>query len=58
MTDFMEQQENRILPIKIRKDLTIHIQDLPFDMTEAEAKKIANVILALASEDREKPGLR
>jgi len=37
-----------ILPIPIRVDLTIHIQGLPFDLTEAEAKKIANVIQAMA----------
>jgi hypothetical protein len=37
-----------ILPIPIRADLTIHIQGLPFDLTEAEAKKIANVIQAMA----------
>lgn len=38
-----------ILPIPIRSDLVIQIQGLPFDLTEAEAKRIANVILALAS---------
>jgi hypothetical protein len=37
-----------ILPIPIRADLTIHVQGLPFDLTEAEAKKIANVVLAMA----------
>jgi hypothetical protein len=37
-----------ILPIPIRADLTIHIQGLPFDLTEAEAKKIASVIQAMA----------
>ena len=39
---------NNILPIPIRADLTIHIQGLPFDLTEAEAKKIAGVIQAMA----------
>ena len=38
-----------ILPIPLRPDLTIRIHGLPFDMTEAEAKKIANVVLAMAS---------
>jgi hypothetical protein len=38
-----------ILPIPIRADLTIHIQGLPFDLTEAEAKKIASVIQAMAT---------
>lgn len=37
-----------ILPIPIRADLVIHIQGLPFDLTEAEAKKIASVIQAMA----------
>jgi hypothetical protein len=37
-----------ILPIPIRADLTIYIQGLPFDLTEAEAKKIASVIQAMA----------
>lgn len=40
---------NSILPIPIRADLTIHIQGLPFDLTKAEARKIANVILAMAT---------
>jgi hypothetical protein len=38
-----------ILPIPIRVDLTVHIQGLPFDLTEAEAKKIASVIQAMAT---------
>ena len=37
-----------ILPIPIRADLTVHIQGLPFDLTEAEAKKIASVVQAMA----------
>ncbi len=36
------------LPIPIRQDLTVLVHGLPFDLTEAEARKIANVILALA----------
>jgi hypothetical protein len=38
-----------ILPIPIRADLTVHIQGLPFDLTEAEAKKIAGVVQAMAT---------
>jgi hypothetical protein len=38
-----------ILPIPIRADLTVHIQGLPFDLTEAEARKIASVIQAMAT---------
>ncbi len=37
-----------ILPIPIRKDMTIYIQGLPFDLTDNEAAKIANVIRAMA----------
>lgn len=37
-----------IVPIALRADLTVHIQGLPFDLTAREAKKIANVILAMA----------
>jgi len=37
-----------IVPIPLRADLTIHVQGLPFDLTAREAKKIANVILAMA----------
>lgn len=37
-----------IVPIPIRPNLTVHVQGLPFDLTSAEAKKIANVVLAMA----------
>ncbi len=40
-----------IVPIPLRADLTIHVQGLPFDLTTREAKKIANVILAMAMDD-------
>lgn len=39
-----------ILPIPLRADLIVRIQGLPFDMTAAEARKIANVVLAMATE--------
>jgi hypothetical protein len=39
---------NSIVPIPIRADLTILIHGLPFDLTQAEAKKIASVIQAMA----------
>jgi hypothetical protein len=39
---------SNILPIPLRADLTIHVQGLPFDLTPAEAKKIAAVIQAMA----------
>src|ERR1039458_1253453 len=44
-----EPMATSIIPIQIRADLTIRIQGLPFDLTEAEARKIANVIQALAT---------
>jgi hypothetical protein len=40
--------EENILPIPLRVDLTIRIQGLPFDMTKAEAERIANVVKAMA----------
>jgi hypothetical protein len=36
-----------IVPIPIRPDLTIHVQGIPFDLTEAEARKIAAVVTAM-----------
>lgn len=39
--------EDDIIPIALRKDLTVRIQGLPRDMTKDEAQKVANVILAL-----------
>lgn len=38
-----------ILPIPIRADVTVHVQGLPYDLTESEANKIANVIRAMAN---------
>lgn len=35
-----------LLPIQIRSETTVFIQGLPYDLTEAEAAKIANVIKA------------
>lgn len=35
-----------LLPIRIRRDLTVRIHGLPFDLTEQEAKKIAAIIHA------------
>lgn len=37
-----------VLPIPLRADLTVQVAGLPFDLTQAEAKKIANIILAHA----------
>ncbi|MBL8771075.1 MAG: hypothetical protein JNK30_06795 [Phenylobacterium sp.] len=38
-----------VMPIPIRADLTILIHGLPHDLTQAEAKKIAGVVTALAT---------
>lgn len=38
-----------VMPIPIRSDLTILIHGLPHDLTQAEAKKIAGVVTALAN---------
>jgi len=39
---------DNIVPIPIRADLTVRIQGLPFDLTQAEAQKIAAVVTAMA----------
>jgi hypothetical protein len=39
-----------VLPIPIRPDLTIEVLGLPFDLTSGEAKKIANVVLAMVAD--------
>lgn len=40
-----------VVPVQIRADLTVKIGPVPFDLTPAEAKRIANVILALAASE-------
>jgi len=45
----MPAASSNILPIPLRADLTVHVQGLPFDLTPAEAKKIAAVIQAMAT---------
>jgi GH25 family lysozyme M1 (1,4-beta-N-acetylmuramidase) len=42
---------SNILPIPLRADLTVFIQGLPFDLTPQEARKISNVVLAMAPHD-------
>ena len=37
-----------VVPIAIRPDVTVQVGNLPYDLTAAEAKRIANVILAYA----------
>jgi hypothetical protein len=38
-----------VIPIQIRQNLTVRIGPVPFDLTKAEATKIANIILAHAT---------
>ena len=40
---------NSIVPIPIRQDATVYVQGLPFDLSEGEAERIANVIRAMAT---------
>jgi hypothetical protein len=40
-----------ILPVALRPELTIQIAGLPFDLSRAEAQKLANIILAHAIPD-------
>jgi hypothetical protein len=37
-----------IFPVPIREDLIVYLQNIPLDMTQAEASKIAAVVRALA----------
>ena len=37
-----------IFPVPIREDLVVYLQNVPLDMTQAEANKIAAVVKALA----------
>ena len=39
-----------VLPIPIRQNLTVRVVGLPFDLTPGEAKKIANIVLAHATD--------
>lgn len=44
-----DPMESTIFPIPIRADRKVFVQGIPFDLTEAEAKKIAAVITALVA---------
>lgn len=44
----LEMPSTHILSIPIRADLVVRIQGLPFDLSVAEAEKIANVVKAMA----------
>lgn len=47
----LPQDVDLTLPIAIRSNLTVKVLGLPFDLTAAEANKIANVIVAHAASD-------
>ena len=48
-TPTSQPMSNSIVPIPIRRDITVYVQGLPFDLNEAEAERIANVIRAMAT---------
>lgn len=41
--------EDDVMPIEIRPGYMVLIKGIPWDITKAEAEKLANVILALAA---------
>ncbi len=42
-----------IFPVPIREDLVVYLQNIPLDMSQAEARKIAAVVEALALPDED-----
>jgi hypothetical protein len=42
------QASANVFPIQIRENVVVRIQGLPFDLTQAEAERIANVVKAMA----------
>lgn len=47
-TDVGASVTGNVVPVQIRSDLTVRIGPVPYDLTAIEARRIANVILALA----------
>ena len=45
-----------ILPIPIRSDTVVYVQNLPLDLSTEEARKIARVVQALADDSAEEQG--
>lgn len=43
-----------IFPVPLREDLVVYLQNVPLDLSQSEARKIAAVINALAVPDEEK----
>ena len=44
----------QIFPVPIRENLVVYVQNVPLDMTEREAAKIAAVVQALAQPEGDK----
>lgn len=44
---------HEIFPVPLREDLVVYLQNIPLDMTKAEARKIAAVVEALAVPDED-----
>jgi hypothetical protein len=42
-----------IFPVPLREDLVVYLQNIPLDMTQAEANKIAAVVRALALPEKD-----
>lgn len=49
--DVPRTSPSSVVPIQIRENLTISVGPIPFDFSASEAKRVANVILALAVTD-------
>ena len=47
-TQPIQQASANVFPIQIREGLVVRIHGLPFDLTQAEAERIANVVKAMA----------
>jgi hypothetical protein len=44
------------IPIRIRNNLQVYLANIPHDLTPQEAKKICNVVTAMATEAKETGG--
>ncbi len=51
VTDEISVPSGNVIPVQIRENLTVRIGPIPFDLTSAEARRLANVITALAIAD-------
>jgi hypothetical protein len=40
-----------VMPIRIRPDLTLHVQGIPYDLTKAEVERIVSIIMAFAEKE-------